>query len=171
MLGVGGVRLLAALGLRPTVWHINEGHASFWFSSACACWPSRVLASMQPWKPLRQTRYLRRIRRCLRGTIISARNDGELLRAPRAELGVKPEVLLALGRTREHGDFNMTALAIRGSRFHNGVSRIHGGVSAEICADMWPEIEPEENPLTYITNGVHVPTFSRRNGMRSSSVI
>ena len=51
------------------------------------------------------------------------------------------------------------ALAIRGSRFQNGVSRIHGDVSAQICAPMWPEIQPEDNPLAYVTNGVHVPTF------------
>jgi starch phosphorylase len=53
----------------------------------------------------------------------------------------------------------MTALAIRGSRFQNGVSRIHGGVSSRICAPLWPELEPRENPLSYVTNGVHVPTF------------
>ena len=53
----------------------------------------------------------------------------------------------------------MTALAIRGSRFQNGVSRIHGGVSSRICAPLWPEVEPAENPLRYVTNGVHVPTF------------
>ena len=53
----------------------------------------------------------------------------------------------------------MTALAIRGSRFQNGVSRIHGEVSSRICAPMWPQIPPEENPIDYVTNGVHVPTF------------
>jgi starch phosphorylase len=53
----------------------------------------------------------------------------------------------------------MTALAIRGSRFQNGVSRIHGGVSSRICAPLWPELDPGENPLSYVTNGVHVPTF------------
>ena len=53
----------------------------------------------------------------------------------------------------------MTALAIRGSRFHNGVSRIHGGVSSRICAELWPQIAAEENPIDYVTNGVHVPTF------------
>ncbi len=53
----------------------------------------------------------------------------------------------------------MTALAIRGSRFHNGVSRIHGGVSQELLKDFWPQVSAEENPVGYITNGVHVPTF------------
>jgi starch phosphorylase len=53
----------------------------------------------------------------------------------------------------------MTALAIRASRYHNGVSRTHGGVSSRICSDLWPQIDHQENPIGYITNGVHVPTF------------
>ena len=64
----------------------------------------------------------------------------------------------ALGRPAG-GDFNMTALAIRGSRYQNGVSRIHGGVSARLLKDYWPQIAPEENPVGYVTNGVHVATF------------
>ncbi|MGH6629679.1 MAG: alpha-glucan family phosphorylase, partial [Burkholderiales bacterium] len=75
------------------------------------------------------------------------------------QLDVSEEAFLALGRVGDSRDFNMTALAIRGSRFQNGVSRIHGGVSARICAPLWPELEPEENPLGHVTNGVHVPTF------------
>ncbi len=66
---------------------------------------------------------------------------------------------MALGRVRGSHDFNMTNLAIHGSRFQNGVSKIHGNVSARICRDLWPQIEPEENPMAHITNGVHVPTF------------
>src|SRR5688572_5393546 len=53
----------------------------------------------------------------------------------------------------------MTALAARGSRFMNGVSRIHGDVSALILGDMWPEVPEEENPISYVTNGVHAPSF------------
>src|SRR5688572_30861727 len=53
----------------------------------------------------------------------------------------------------------MTALAARGSRFMNGVSRIHGDVSALILGDMWPEVPEEENPVSYVTNGVHAPSF------------
>jgi len=75
------------------------------------------------------------------------------------ELGLTGEQLFALGRTPGNGEFNMTALAVRGSRFHNGVSRIHGGVSANILRDLWPQIPVAENPVTYVTNGVHVPTF------------
>ncbi len=53
----------------------------------------------------------------------------------------------------------MTALAVRGSRFQNGVSDIHGGVSSQICARLWPQIEHVDNPIVHVTNGVHVPTF------------
>jgi starch phosphorylase len=56
----------------------------------------------------------------------------------------------------------MTALAVRGSRFHNGVSRIHGGVTSRMLQDLWPQVPPAENPIEYVTNGVHVPTFLAR---------
>jgi len=73
-------------------------------------------------------------------------------------LGITTDHLLSLGRSPDSPDFNMTALAIRGSRFHNGVSTIHGEVSSKICSKMWPQIDPEENPVGHVTNGVH-PTF------------
>src|SRR5690625_5314947 len=53
----------------------------------------------------------------------------------------------------------MTTLGLRGSRFHNGVSRIHGGVASKMGGSIWPQVRPNENPISYITNGVHVPAF------------
>src|SRR5207249_4715071 len=55
------------------------------------------------------------------------------------EVGIDVDSLLALGRPRSGGDFDMTALAVRGSRFQNGVSRIHGEISAIMMRDMWPQ--------------------------------
>jgi starch phosphorylase len=75
------------------------------------------------------------------------------------EAGIAIDDVLALGRTPGNSEFNMTALAVRGSRFHNGVSRIHGGVSSKMLAGLWPEIPAEENPVGSVTNGVHVATF------------
>ena len=67
---------------------------------------------------------------------------------------------LELGRSPSVGGlFNMTRLALNGTRRVNGVSRIHGVVSSRIVADQWPEVRPEENPIGFVTNGVHVPTF------------
>jgi starch phosphorylase len=74
-------------------------------------------------------------------------------------VGLDRATLLGLGRSGGSSEFNMTALALHGSRFHNGVSRIHGEISARICADMWPQVAAAENPVDYITNAVHVPTF------------
>ena len=61
----------------------------------------------------------------------------------------------------EHG-FNQTALALRGSRYRNGVSRIHGQVASRMESYIWPQIPADENPIGYVTNGVHVPTFLAR---------
>jgi starch phosphorylase len=80
------------------------------------------------------------------------------------ELHLPLEHLLNLGNDpgEGHSEFNMTALAVRGSRFQNGVSRIHRDVSAQICAGFWPAIPTHENPLAYVTNAIHVPTFLAR---------
>jgi starch phosphorylase len=75
------------------------------------------------------------------------------------ELKLSRDEFIAFARVNQSNDFNMTALAIRGSRFQNGVSRIHGTVSSRIAAPLWPQVDPEENGIGYITNGVHVPTF------------
>jgi starch phosphorylase len=76
------------------------------------------------------------------------------------EMGVPVERVLELAAgPNAPGVFNMTRLALNGSRRVNGVSRVHGMVSARLCSDQWPEIPPEENPVGYVTNGVHVPTF------------
>lgn len=70
---------------------------------------------------------------------------------------------MALGESAgNEGAFNMTALALRGSRFHNGVSRIHGEKASQMEAYIWPQIPSDENPISYVTNGVHVPTFMAR---------
>ncbi|MEW5782476.1 MAG: alpha-glucan family phosphorylase [Pseudomonadota bacterium] len=160
VLGMGGVRALAALGLKPTVWHINEGHAAFLvlermrdlirtgldFDAALEAVASNTVFTTH--------------------TPVPAGHDhfaDEMIRRYFEEcchdMGCEVGSLLALGRIDDTPEFNMTGLAIRGSRFQNGVSRIHGDVSAEICRKLWPQIEVDENPMDYVTNGVHVPTF------------
>jgi starch phosphorylase len=160
LLGVGGVRLLAMLGLEPTVWHINEGHAAFLVLERMRALVKQGLGFQAALEAVAANTVF------TTHTPVPAGHDHfnpdtmwHYFERHAIDLGIGREALLALGRTSESADFNMTALAIRGSRFQNGVSRIHGNVSASICAGMWPQIEPEENPLTYITNGVHVPTF------------
>jgi starch phosphorylase len=80
-----------------------------------------------------------------------------------AELGIDLEQLLDLGRSADNRDaFNMTRLAIRGAAATNGVSKIHGRVSSRLCQANWPDVPATENPVGYVTNGVHVSTFMRQ---------
>ena len=161
ILGVGGVRALHALGMSPTVWHINEGHAAFLilerirtlmanegldFASALEATAVNTVFTTHTPVPAGHDHF-------------SDDMMWHYFQRCAEELKIGREGFLALGRTQDSPDFNMTNLAIRGSRRQNGVSRIHGGVSAQICANLWPQVEPEENPLSYVTNGVHVPTF------------
>jgi glycogen phosphorylase len=159
VLGVGGVRALAAMNVRPTVWHINEGHAAFQILERVR---KAVSEGLEPDAALEAVAASTVF---TTHTPVPAGHDQfpdhivvPYLKSCFAELGA-PERVAALAHPPAGGDFNMTALAIRGSRYHNGVSRIHGGVSARLLKEFWPQISAEENPLGYVTNGVHVTTF------------
>ncbi|MFA9462008.1 alpha-glucan family phosphorylase [Thiohalorhabdus methylotrophus] len=166
VLGIGGVRALRALGLNPSVWHINEGHAAFQALERCR----ELLARGMDLDTA--------LERAASATVFTTHTpvpaghdifDPELMGTYFAsyveeELGAEMDWLLGLGRSGLHGDggFNMTALAMRTSRYQNGVSRIHGRVASEMEGYIWPEVPMEENPIGYVTNGVHVPTFLAR---------
>jgi glycogen phosphorylase len=167
ILGIGGVRALRAVGLQPAVWHLNEGHAAFLIlellreqlggglpfnaaleAVAAAC----VFTTHTPVAAGHDAFGLELIVQHLEGFI--------------RELGIPVERFLELARApASPGLFNMTRLALNGTRHVNGVSRIHGAVSARLCADQWPEVRPEDNPVGFVTNGVHVPTFLHQRWM------
>ena len=160
VLGIGGVRALHAMNIHPTVWHINEGHAAFLIAE-------RVRAKMlQGVDPAAALEAVASNTVFTTHTAVAAGHDhfaeemmvGYFERYAR-ELKLSFEPLLAFGRTDGATDFNMTALAARGSRFQNGVSKIHRGVSAELLRALWPEIPVEESPIMHVTNGVHVASF------------
>ncbi|MCH9672356.1 MAG: alpha-glucan family phosphorylase, partial [Gammaproteobacteria bacterium] len=160
VLGIGGVRALRAAGLSPTVWHLNEGHAAFAplelarelvvvgsdFSSALEAVAASTVFTTHTPVPAGHDRF-------------SESLVEHYLARFAYELRLRTNELMALGELPgESGGLNMTTLAIRSSRHHNGVSKIHGHVSSEICQPCWPEISPADNPITSITNGVHVLT-------------
>lgn len=161
VLGIGGARALQELGLKPTVWHINEGHAAFMILERI-----REMMARDGFDFASSLELVAANTIFTTHTPVPAGHDhfGEGMMHAYFEhyypkLNLNHGQFMALGRTANSPDFNMTTLALRGSRFHNGVSRIHGDVSSQICSDMWPEIEHQENPMTYVTNGVHAPTF------------
>jgi starch phosphorylase len=165
VLGIGGVRALRALGIEPTVWHINEGHSAFQILERCR-------ECVQQGHDFSQA-----LEVIAAGTVftthtpVAAGHDifdhgliSNYFREYINELGIDMQQFLALGATpSNHGGFNQTAFALRGSRFQNGVSRIHGGVASEMEHYIWPEVPPEENPIGYVTNGVHLQTFLARD--------
>ncbi len=163
-LGIGGARALKAVGLKPTVWHCNEGHPAFSILERCREHVAQGLTFDAALEAVAANTVF------TMHTPVPAGHDvfdHNLMRAYfenyAKELKLDMDAFLALGQSPANpGGFNLTALALRGSRFRNGVSRIHGGVAARMSAYMWPEIEPDENPIGYVTNGVHVPTFLAR---------
>ena len=164
VLGIGGVRTLQAVGLKPTVWHINEGHAAFMLLERCR---EHVVQGLD---------FDSAFEFVATNTIFTTHTpvpaghdifDHHMMSTYFSDfvkqLGIDMNHFLGLGSSpSSQGGFNQTALALRCSRFRNGVSRIHGEVAARMAAYIWPQIPPEENPMGHITNGVHVPTFLAR---------
>jgi len=164
ILGIGGVRALRALGIEPTVWHINEGHAAFQILERVREWVARGFAFNEALEAVAAGTVF------TTHTPVPAGHDifhhdlmDQYFHHYLPELGIHREQFLRLGESPvDPHSFNQTALALRGSRFQNGVSHIHGGVASQMESYIWPEIPPEENPIGYVTNGVHVPTFLAR---------
>src|SRR5205823_5959062 len=167
ILGIGGLRALRALGVSPAVWHLNEGHAAFLilellrehlgqglpFNAALEAVAAYCVFTTHTPVAAGHDAF---------GLELIVAHFGDFVR----ELGVPVERVLELARSPSGpGLFNMTRLALNGTRHVNGVSRIHGAVSARLCADQWPEVRSEDNPVGFVTNGVHVPTFLHQTWM------
>ncbi len=161
VLGIGGVRALRALGLEPTVWHLNEGHAAFTilervreqvaqgldFSAAVECVASNTVFTTHTPVPAGHDVFtLGHLRHWLGDYLGSLHTTEQRLRTL-GQIPHKPEA------------FSMTALALRGSRFCNAVSRVHRDVAASAERYIWPGIAPEDNPIRYVANAVHLPTY------------
>jgi starch phosphorylase len=161
VLGMGGVKALRAASMAPAVWHVNEGHAAFQLLERIREKMHAGLSFDAAFEAVAANTVFTTHTPVLAGHDIFPQDlllsyFADLIK----ELGVAEDAFFSLGNTAGHdGGFDMTRLAISGARAFNAVSRIHAKVSSELCADMWPEIPPAENPVGYVTNGVHVPTF------------
>ena len=165
VLGIGGWKLVEALGLQPEVCHLNEGHAAFAVLERAR---SHMARTKQPFNlALMITRAGNLF---TTHTPVAAGFDRftpELMEKyfkPYAEqqLGISYHDLLALGRHDPNDSsepFNMAFLAIRGSGAINGVSKLHGEVSRRIFQPLFPRWPEAEVPVSYVTNGVHTPTW------------
>ena len=165
VLGIGGWRLLRALGLTPEVCHLNEGHAAFAVLE-------RARSYMEDHKkPFDLAMNITRAGNLFTThTAVSAgfdRFDPKLIRTYLShyavdELAISVDDLLAMGRQNPEDSsepFNMAYLAVRGSGQINGVSKLHGKVSRQIFQTLFPHWPQEEVPIGSVTNGIHVPTW------------
>lgn len=163
VLGIGGVRALRALKLAPTAWHINEGHSAFQVLERMR---EHVHSGESPGMALEMvassTVFTTHTPVPAGHDVFSDELTDEYFSAFWAQIGLTREAFFSLGRQGSEPGFNMTALALHGSRQHNGVSAIHGRVASEMASGFWPEVPAAENPITHVTNGVHVDTFLAR---------
>ncbi len=160
MLGIGGVKALKALGLKPTVYHMNEGHSAF-----LALERIRMMIAEDGLNFYQAREVARSSQIFTTHTPVSAGFDlfpGEkimhYLGHYAESFGQSKENFLALGRTDTgalDSLFNMATLAIKMSTFVNGVSQLHGKVSQDLFSPLWPNVPIEEVPIIGITNGVH----------------
>jgi starch phosphorylase len=163
ILGIGGVRMLERLGIRPAVFHANEGHASFLMLE-------RIRSLVQNGMSFNDAAdFVRSTSVFTTHTPVPAGHDAFSFHLVEQHfhnywesLGLDRNQFLALGSYPDgHGvaHFNMTALALRLAGRRNGVSQLHGRVSRAMWHSMWPELTEDEVPINSITNGVHTPTW------------
>jgi starch phosphorylase len=164
VLGVGGVKALRELGIRPGVYHLNEGHSAFV--------PLEVIRQRMAEDGLSFDEALREVANrtvFTTHTPVPAGHDRfdsrlieEHLGPLRDKLGISHAQLMGLGRVEpqnEHEPFCMTVIGLKLSRRANAVSSLHGHISRRMWAHLWPWRVEEEIPIGHITNGVHIPTW------------
>jgi glycogen phosphorylase len=160
ILGVGGVRVLRAVGIDPAAWHANEGHAAFMFIERLRELTTSGIPFVDAVAQVRARSIF------TTHTPVPAGHDRFSLEQVLAcagpvweEMGITQEELLRLGSLASDQLFHMTTTAIRLSSRVNGVAKKHGEVSRELWRGLWPQLKPEEVPITSVTNGVHLATW------------
>jgi len=161
VLGIGGVRALRALGINPSAWHLNEGHAAFLSLERCR----ELVTTGISFNEAREVVAANSL--FTTHTPVPAGNDSfnydlidKYFGAYWGQLGLNRDQFMEVAR-EDHGwgpSYGMTILALKLTGHHNGVSKLHGEVSRKMWQFLWPGIDVDEVPIGYITNGVH--TFS-----------
>ncbi|HEV2059364.1 MAG TPA: alpha-glucan family phosphorylase, partial [Solirubrobacteraceae bacterium] len=163
LLGCGGAAVLRALGITPSIVHMNEGHAAFAALEMTRPAVEQGADFAAAFEDVRQRTVF------TTHTPVPAGNDRYPADQVRAALGpvaqslaTSGDEIVRLGRTRaedEQEPFGVTQFALRASRAANGVSRRHGAVSREMWRVLWPDRAVDDVPIAHVTNGVHVPSW------------
>jgi len=161
ILGVGGVRVLRAVGIEPAVWHANEGHAAFMLLERLREHVAAGTTLEDAVAQVRATSVFTTHTPVPAGHDFFSYEEVERVAGPVWDaMGVSRETLLGLGEYPGQPDlFHMTVAAARLSSRINGVSRRHGQVSRNLWQALWPNRPVETVPIGHITNGVHLETW------------
>ena len=168
VLGMAGVELLKQLGMKPTAYHMNEGHSSFLTLQLIKNTMKEKEVAFQIAKEIvtSQTAFTTH-------TPVPAGNDifdlgliDKYFAGMWDDFGISRDDFMKLGMKEtvnlEPG-FNMGILALRIAGKRNGVSKLHGAVSRELFSEVWPDIAANESPITYVTNGIHTCSWLAPN--------
>jgi glycogen phosphorylase len=162
ILGIGGVRVLRAMNINPSVWHANEGHTAFMMLE-------RIREQIAAGLPFSEA-----VNRVQAATIftthtpVMAGHDSfsaelveKYLGSYWKSIGLTRETLLHFGQHDSSGiqNFNMTAFALRMANQRCAVSQLHGIVTRRMWHCLWPEVPEDQVPISHITNGIHVPSW------------
>ena len=167
-LGMAGAHLLKILGLKPTVYHMNEGHSSFLILEVIKDIMEEKQVSFEIAREMATARTV-----FTTHTPVPAGNDifpldlvEKYFKNFWPKLGLDRDAFMRLGmkpcNELENG-FNMGILALKVAGKKNGVSKLHGEVSRELFGDVWPNISADESPITHITNGIHTCSWLAPN--------
>ncbi|HEY7348969.1 MAG TPA: alpha-glucan family phosphorylase [Ktedonobacterales bacterium] len=163
VLGIGGVRALRALGLKPALWHMNEGHAAFLGLERI-----RELIAEEGLTFAEAREAVAANAVFTTHTPVPAGNDAfgldlidRFFGSYWGQLSLSRDQFMDLARQDQSWgpSFSMTVLALRLSNQHNGVSKLHGDVSRRMWQFLWPGVDVDETPIGSITNGVHTSTW------------
>ncbi len=164
LLGIGGMLTLKALGIKKDIYHCNEGHAAFCNLERLCDYRAQGMSFNQAMELVRASG----LYTC--HTPVPAGHDyfdealfGKYMGRYPEKLGISWDEFIGMGRTNpyDHSEkFSMSTFAINTCQGVNGVSKLHGWVSQKMFAGIWKGYFPEENAVGYVTNGVHLPTWT-----------
>lgn len=168
ILGIGGMKLLEALHISPTVYHMNEGHSSFVVFEVIKRFMKEKNVSFKVAKEMASACTI-----FTTHTPVPAGNDifpielmDRYFTAYSAQLGISRNDFLSMGSRDNNiptNGFDMAVLALKVAGKKNGVSKLHGEVSRKLFSNLWPNTATDEVPITHVTNGVHTCTWLAPN--------
>jgi len=162
LLGIGGVRLLRALGVNPSVWHANEGHTAFMMLERIR---EEVVAGASFDEAVRKvsanTVFTTHTPVAAGHDVFTSQLIDKYFDGYWNDLGIDRNTFLALGSSDTAGAeyFNMTTLALKTSEHRCGVSKLHGQVARRMWHGLWSKVDEDKVPISHVTNGIHLPAW------------